>query len=81
MLDEKILLNGNYQLSMTRGQMSSSREFLVDNQGRREKIGDIIRPQGREDCREVALAGSFFAQCSIFCMVIVIVGESPALLL
>jgi len=24
MLDEKILLNGNHQLSMTRGQMSSS---------------------------------------------------------
>ena len=38
-------------------------------------------PAGHEQTRDVALAGSLLIQCSIFCMVIVIVGELPAVLL
>ena len=42
---------------------------------------DGIRPRAMKKSGDVELADSLLIQCSIFCMVIVIVGESPAVLL
>jgi len=59
MLDEEILLNGNYQLSMTRGQMSSSTaSFQLMTKDAPEANRDRHSPAGHEESRHVALAGS-----------------------